>query len=115
VNGKIKLRSVEKNVADEKRAAEELGALQRKDTKMVLIKAVKRGSDLLYDSFYLFHGNLRFPVAKLTVDELRASPPSPPVLGVCVVRDFPAVQEAYGNVQTQFTQAQFILWRVDAE
>ncbi len=114
-HGKIKLRTAEKNVADEKRVAEELGASQQEGTKMLLIKAVQGGGDLLYDSFYLFHGNLRFPVAKLTVDELRAAPPPLPVLGVCVARDFPVVQEVYGNVQTQFTRAQFILWRVEAE
>jgi hypothetical protein len=100
---------------DEKRVVEELGALQREGIKMVLIKAVQGGGDLLYDSFYLFHGNLRFPVAKQTVDELRATPLLPPVLGVCVAHDFPVVQEVYPNVQTQFTRAQFILWRVNAE
>ena len=114
-HGKIKLRTAEKNVADEKRVAEELGASQQEGTKMLLIKAVQGGGDLLYDSFYLFHGNLRFPVAKLTVDELRAAPPPLPVLGVCVARDFPVVQDVYANVQTQFARAQFILWRVDAE
>ena len=82
---------------------------------MVLIKAVEGGGDLLYDSFYLFHGNLRFPVAKLTVDELRRAPPPPPVLAVCVARDFPVVQDVYANVHTQFNRAQFILWRVDAK
>ena len=71
--------------------------------------------DLRYDSFFLFHGNLRFPVAKLTVDELRGAPPPPPLLGVCVAPDLPVVQEIYGNVQTQFARAQFVLWRVDAK
>jgi hypothetical protein len=115
VNGKINFLSAEHSVADEQRVAEELGASQRAGTKMVLIKAVQGGSDLLYDSFYLFHGNLRFPVTKLTVDEFRSAPPPAPVVGVCVARDFPVVQGAYANVQTQFTRAQFILWRVDAE
>ena len=54
----------------EKRVAEELGALQQPGTSMVLVKAIKGGSDLLYDSFYLFHRTLRFPVTKLTIDEL---------------------------------------------
>jgi 4-amino-4-deoxy-L-arabinose transferase-like glycosyltransferase len=115
VNGKIKVRIGDKNVADEKRVAEELGALQQPGTGIVLVKAIKEGSDLLYDSFYLFHGNLRLPVTKLTVDELRGAPPPPPVIGVCVARDFPIVQEVYRKVQTQFTHAQFILWRADAE
>jgi 4-amino-4-deoxy-L-arabinose transferase-like glycosyltransferase len=115
VNGKPALRIREQNVADEKRVAEKLGQLQQPDTRTVLVKAIKGGSDLLYDSFYLFHGNLRVPVAKLTVDEIRAAPPPPPVIGVCVARDFPLVQEAYPKVRTQFTRAQFVLWRVDSE
>src|SRR5437899_6787179 len=113
--GKIKLRTREKDIDDEKRVAEELGALQQPDSKMVLLKAIKGGSDLLYDSFYLFHGNLRFPVTKLTTDELHGARPAPPVLGVCVERDFPVVQEVYRNVQTEFTRARFMLWRMDAE
>jgi len=99
----------------QKRVAEELGALQQPGTSIVLVKAIKGGSDLLYNSFYLFHRTLRFPVTKLTTDELHGARPAPPVLGVCVERDFPVVQEVYRNVQTQFTRAQFILWRVDAE
>jgi Dolichyl-phosphate-mannose-protein mannosyltransferase len=68
-----------------------------------------------FTTFAIFRGNLRFPVAKLTVDELRGAPPPPPILGVCVARDFPLVQAVYSKVQMQFTRAQFILWRVDAE
>ncbi len=115
VKGKTKVRVPEKNIADGKRVAEELGALQSEGTKIVLIKPVHPVGDLRYDSFFLFHGNLRFPVGKLTVDELRGAPPPPPVLGVCVAPDLPVVQEIYGNVQTQFARAQFVLWRVDAK
>jgi len=114
-HGEIKVRVPEKNIADGKRVAEELGALRREGTKIVLVKPVHPVGDLRYDSFFLFHGNLRFPVAKLTVDELRGAPPPPPVLGVCVAPDLPVVQEIYGNVQTQFARAQFVLWRVDAK
>ncbi len=115
VHGEIKVRVPEKNIADGKRVAEELGALRREGTKIVLVKPVHPVGDLRYDSFFLFHGNLRFPVAKLTVDELRGAPPPPLVLGVCVAPDLPVVQEIYGNVQTQFARAQFVLWRVDAK
>jgi hypothetical protein len=81
----------------------------------VLVKAIKGETDLLYDSLYLFHGNLRFPVLKLTVDGIRAATPPLPVIGVSVARDFPVVQEVYPKVQTQFTRAQFVLWRVEPE
>jgi 4-amino-4-deoxy-L-arabinose transferase-like glycosyltransferase len=98
VNGKMEVSVVDENVADEKRVAEALGTLQQEGTKIVLIKPVQGERDMRYDSFFLFHGNLRFPVAKLTVDELRRAPPPPPVLGVCFARDFPVVQEVYSNV-----------------
>jgi hypothetical protein len=78
----------------------------------VLVKAVNVGSDLHFASFYLFHGNLRFPVEKYTVEEIRQLPPSPPMIGVCVARDFPAVQTAYPSAKVQFTRAQFIVWSV---
>jgi hypothetical protein len=72
------------------------------------------GGDLLLDSFYLFHGNFRFPVAKYTVDEIRSNPPKPPLIGACVTRDFPVVQKMYSNVRVQLTRAQFVCWRVGA-
>jgi hypothetical protein len=115
VNGKLKVRVAEKNITDGRRVAEELGASQREGTKIVLIKAVHPGGDQRYDSFFRFHGNLRFPVVTLTVNELRGSPPPPPLVGVCVAEDFPFVQQAYANVKAQFARAQFVLWRVDAD
>lgn len=59
--------------------------------------------------------DLRFPVTKLTVNDLLGVPPQPPVIGVSVARDFPVVQQVCPKVQTQFSRAQFMLWRVDAE
>jgi len=103
----------QKSFADEKRIAEELGTLQQPDLPTVLVKAVKVGSDLHFASFYLFHGNLRFPVSRYTVDEIRQTPPSPPLIGACVTRDLPALQAIYPNIEVRFTRTQFILWRVD--
>src|SRR5260370_34591117 len=102
-----------KKFPDEKRVAEKLGALQREGVATVLIKAVNVGQDLHFASFYLFQGHLRLPVTKYTVDEVRQSPRPPPVIGVCVARDFPAVQAVYPNAKMQFTRAQFIIWSVD--
>jgi hypothetical protein len=102
-----------KDVAIEKRVAEELGALQEEGTRTVLINARDEGASLLYNSFYLFHGNLRFPVTKFTVDQIRRAPPPPPVLGVCIDRDFTALHEVYSNPRVQFTLGQFIIWRAD--
>jgi 4-amino-4-deoxy-L-arabinose transferase-like glycosyltransferase len=103
----------QKDFTDEKRVAEELGTLQRRDVPTVLVKAVNVGSDLHFASFYLFHGNLRHPVERHSVEEIRHSPPCPPLLGVCVTRDFPMIQSVYPNAKMKFTRAQFVIWSVD--
>lgn len=103
----------EKDFTDEKRVAEELGRLQQPGLRTILIKAVKVGTDLHFASFYLFHGNLHFPVQRYTVDEIQKSPPAPPTIGVCVARNFPIVQAVYPSVKQEFTRSQFILWKVD--
>ncbi len=112
---KLQLDFRRRNFADEKKIAEELGARQREGTRMVLIREDEStvGRDLHFDSFYLFHGALRSPITKYTVNEIRRSPPPPPLIGVCIKRDFPVVQALYPNVQIQFTRAQFTLWRVE--
>ncbi len=112
VHASIHLAKRRRDAGDEKAIAEKLGELQQPETPSVLIKAVIPGHDLLWDSFYLFHGNFRFPVTKLTVEELRRSPPTPPLNGVCIDRDFPVVKELYPNVRVVLTRAQFICWQV---
>ncbi len=107
----IRIRRV--NLADERRVAEELGRLQKPGTSIVLVKAVKTGNDLSFGSFYLFHGNLGFPITKLTAEEIKKSAPPPPAIGACVSRDFSAVQTAYPTVKTQFTRAGFIVWQAE--
>src|SRR6266446_900752 len=92
VQAKLQIVLRQKDVANEKVIAERLGALQQPGTKTVLIKAIHTGGDLMWDSFYLFHGNFRFPVTKYTVDEIRSDPPKPPVIGACVARDFSVVR-----------------------
>jgi 4-amino-4-deoxy-L-arabinose transferase-like glycosyltransferase len=104
-----------KDTVDEKLIAEKLGDLQQAEMKTVLIKAETPGGDLLWDSFYLFHGNLRFPVQAYTPERIRRNPPKPPLIGVCVVRDFPAIREVYPNVQVEVSRAQFVCWRVSGQ
>jgi 4-amino-4-deoxy-L-arabinose transferase-like glycosyltransferase len=115
VNVLIPALTVPRDVTDEKLIAKRLGTLQRDGTKIVLVKAKNPGADLLWDSFYLFHGDLRSPVTKYTVDEIRADPPRPPLIGACVARDLPILQQLYPNLQTQLTRAQFVCWEVTAQ
>lgn len=103
----------QKDFTDEKVVAEKLGALQRTGLRTVLVKAINVGTDLHFASFYLFHGNMRQPVEKYSTEELRQSPPPPPLIGACVTRDLPTVQAVYPDAKIEFTRAQFIIWRVD--
>lgn len=115
INALIPALSVPKDVTDEKAIAENVGRLQQSGTRIVLVKANNSGTDLLWNSFYLFHGKLRSPVSKYTVDEIRANPPQPPLIGVCVARDLPFVQQLYPALQVQLVRAQFVCWRVPVQ
>jgi 4-amino-4-deoxy-L-arabinose transferase-like glycosyltransferase len=112
VNSLIPALIVPRDVSDEKLIAEKVGMLQRAGTRIVLVKSKKPGADLLWDSFYLFHGNLRSPVTKYTVDEIRSNPPQPPLIGVCVARDLSVLQQLYPNLRTELVRAQFVCWEV---
>ena len=115
VHSAITIERRRKDVADEKLIAEKLGELQQAGMRTVLIRAETPGGDLLWDSFYLFHGNLRFPVEADTSERIRRHPPRPPLVGVCVARDFPVIRELYPNVQVELSRAQFICWRVSSQ
>src|ERR1700730_9034954 len=115
VHSAITIERRRKDVADDKLIAEKLGELQQAGMKTVLIKAEAPGRGVLWDSFYLFHGNLRFPVQAYTPEQIRRNPLKPPLVGVCVVRDFPAIREVYPNVDVEFSHAQFICWRVSGQ
>ena len=115
INALIPALVVPKDVTDEKLTAEKLGTLQREGTKIVLVNAIKPGADLLWDSFYLFHGRLRSQVMKYTVDEIRANPPQPPLIGACVARDLPVLQQLYPNLRAELVRPQFVCWEVAAQ
>ena len=115
IQAKLKIVLRQKNVANEKVVAEKLGALQQPGTKTVLVETINLGGDLMWDSFYLFHGNFRFPLERHTLAEVRRDPPKPPVIGACIERDFPIVKELYPNVRVQLTRAQFVCWQVSSQ
>jgi 4-amino-4-deoxy-L-arabinose transferase-like glycosyltransferase len=115
IQGQIRINVWRRDVSDEKMIAEKLGALQQPGVQTVLIRAVAPGNDLLWESFYLFYGNFRFPVIQSTTDEIRANPPKPPLIGASVARDFPVVKELYPNVQVELARARFICWRVPGQ
>lgn len=58
---------------------------------------------------------LLLQLLKYTVDEIRANPPQPPLIGVCVGRDLPVLQQLYPNLRTELVRAQFDCWEVDGQ
>ena len=115
VHANIHLVKRRRDVADEKAVAEKLGELQRADAKIILIKAIEPGNDLLWDSFYLFYGNAKSPVTKLTRDQIRSNPPKPPLIGASTTYDFPLVKELYPNVTVELMRGQFVCWQVSGQ
>ena len=114
-HGQIRINLGRRDVANEKVIAEKLGELQQPGAQTVLLKEVYPRNELMWDSFYLFHGNFRFPVTKFTTQQIRANPPKPPLIGASIAHDFPLMQELYPNVHVVLTRAQFVCWQIPAE
>jgi 4-amino-4-deoxy-L-arabinose transferase-like glycosyltransferase len=98
-----------RNAIDQQQVAEKLGELQEAGTKIVLIRA--DDGPVLYESFYLFYGNLRAPVAERTVETLRQNPPELPAIGACRAQDFAVVQETCPGAVIELQRGDFICWR----
>ena len=98
-----------RNAIDQQQVAEKLGELQDVATKIVLLRA--NDGPVLYDSFYLFYGNLRTSVEERTVETLRQNPPELPAIGVCRAQDFAIVQEICPGAVIALQRGDFICWR----
>jgi hypothetical protein len=109
----IQITQARKNAEDEKLVAEKLGSIQSPGIRTLLIRRdEKSATDLLWESFYLFHGNCQFPIRSLTPDQFRRRHIPPPLIGVCPARDFPLLQQLYPAVQVELARAQLICWKV---
>ena len=113
IQSEIKLRHRGADVSREQRVARELGAFQNAETSMILVKNPGMNPGLRSSAFYLFHGALRFPLKRYSIDKFQKAPPQRPAIGVCVDRDFPAVQSIYPDARPFFTLDYFICWRTD--
>lgn len=112
VEAKLMINFRRKDAADQQGLAEELGALQQPGIKIGLI----RGSDhnsVLFPPFYLFYGNLRFPITTLTIEDFGSNRPPPPIIGVCTAADFESVRQKSSSSSIEAQRGQFICWRVE--
>ncbi|MEP7015778.1 MAG: phospholipid carrier-dependent glycosyltransferase [Verrucomicrobiota bacterium] len=116
VQSEIKMHHRSRDASVEREVAQELGKLQAPAMSTLLIKGEPPSKRILRSgSFYLFYGALRFPIKQYSISELLRMPPPGPVIGVCAVRDFPAVQAAYPGVGTVLARDEFICWRAGTE
>jgi 4-amino-4-deoxy-L-arabinose transferase-like glycosyltransferase len=99
------------NVPDHLRIAEELGARQEAGLPILFIRP-EVGKEVLDPLFYMFYGNVRFPVHRLSPEEFGKTSPSVPAMGICLTRDLPLLREKYGDPIIQRQCGDIILWRV---
>ena len=112
VQAEIKMHHHGSDASVEKRIAHKLGEIQHAGVATLLVSEgapVKR--TLRSNGFYLFHGALRFPLERFSLDKLRKASPPRPVIGVCVARDFPAIQSVYPEAEIVSALDPFICWR----
>ncbi len=112
VQAEIKMHHHGPDASVEKRIAHKLGEIQHAGVATLLVSEgapVKR--TLRSNGFYLFHGALRFPLERFSLDKLRKASPPRPVIGVCVARDFPAIQSVYPEAEIVSALDPFICWR----
>ena len=107
VYGRMRINHRMQNEFDEQQLAQKLGSLQNEATTTLLIQS----SNLLFDRFYLFYGRLRFPLQKHTLEQLRQTPIPPPVIGICSLEDFFALQKIYPQVRIELVSDKSICWR----
>lgn len=111
VQAKLEINHRRKEPADQIEIAQQLGSLQRPDTHTVIVRL--SGGSVLYDSFYLFYGDLHFPVTKLSPDQLSLASPPRPAIGVCAAANLPLVRQKYGDVDVALQRGDFICWRAE--
>jgi 4-amino-4-deoxy-L-arabinose transferase-like glycosyltransferase len=111
IQSQTKIRSRQQNATAETRMAEELGRQQNENATILLIKSSNQNDrELLYTHFYLFYGNLRYPVERQTLSQVQQSPPHLPATGVCLARDFPIIRGLLPEAKVVRREGKFVCW-----
>ena len=113
-----KVRPLPPAAPDQHPLAVALGGWRRPGEAAVLVREMDDEAavnGILPREFYLFYGNLRDPVARVSRAEWATwSPPTGGAIGVCRAVDLPAFRERVPGVEVRLTQGPFVLWRVPA-
>jgi hypothetical protein len=107
----IKMHHRPRDPSAEQRAAQVLGSQQRENVTTIVIRPPRGKHDFQIAAFYLFYGDLRFPVKRVTVERLARLAPAKPLVGVCPLREFNRVRELYPDAQIVFTADYACCWQ----
>jgi 4-amino-4-deoxy-L-arabinose transferase-like glycosyltransferase len=111
VQAKLEINHRRKDPADQIEIAQRIGSMEKPDVHTLIVRF--SGGSVLYDSFYLFYGDLHFPVTKLSPDQLSLASPPRPAIGVCAAANLPLVRQKYGDVDVALQRDDFICWRAE--
>ncbi len=98
------------DLAQEATMARELGAQPSSDSRLILMEG---NNGLQREEFYLFYGDLKFPLANFSVAQIRQNPPRPPLLGICLARDLPVLRDQFPNLKIAAQTGELIRWQVE--
>jgi 4-amino-4-deoxy-L-arabinose transferase-like glycosyltransferase len=110
----IKMHHRPRDASAEQRVAQVLGSRQRENVTTIVIRPPRGKQDFQNAAFYLFYGNLRFPVKRVSVEQLGRLAPARPLLGVCPLREFTRLHELYPDAQIVFTADYACCWETGA-
>jgi 4-amino-4-deoxy-L-arabinose transferase-like glycosyltransferase len=96
-----------KDHSAQRRVAEELGRLQEPNLQLVVVDPDKH---VLPEQFFLFYGELRFPVTLVFAADLPRTKLQTPAAGVCAVRDLPLLQSKFPNLSIARRSGEFVCW-----
>jgi 4-amino-4-deoxy-L-arabinose transferase-like glycosyltransferase len=107
----IKMHHRPRDASAEQRVAQALGSRQRENVTTIVIRPPRGKHDFQIAAFYLFYGDLKFPVKRVTVEQLARLAPARPLVGVCPLREFNRVRELYPDSQIVFTADYACCWQ----
>lgn len=110
----IKMHHRGPDASAEQRVARTLGSMQGKGIETILVEPSQRKRDLRSNAFYLFHGDMKFPLKRRNIEELREAGPPRPAVGVCSASDQSAVKELYRDVDFVVMDGRIVCWRTGA-
>jgi len=109
VESVIVLRGRRHDVTNELKIARRLHDLEKPGVSTLVIRT--HFKEVGYATFYLFYGELRFPVTELMSEEITKAKITPPAIGVSTERDFQVLREKLPKAVIDLQSADLVCWR----